>query len=248
MTIVKDQRTYSDTFYDDIDRGSFRSAEIVVPMVCELIRPRSVVDVGCGRGLWLRAFRQQGVESILGLDGDYVSREKLAIPAECFRSVNLAKPFAVEQRFDLAISLEVAEHLPPRGAAQFVSDVTRLAPFVLFSAAIPAQGGTHHINEEMPWYWERLFEARGFLRLDPIQRNIRDDRRVEWWYRQNLYLYVAAERVADDPRLRAEREYAMEHPFEWVHLDVLDKTARPVNLWRKAKRRMADLFDRRSTV
>jgi cyclopropane fatty-acyl-phospholipid synthase-like methyltransferase len=248
MTVGENLRTYSDAFFDRIDEGSFRSAEVIVPLVCELIRPRSVVDVGCGRGLWLRAFRQHGVASILGMDGDYVSREKLAIPAECFHPVNLAEPFALDQRFDLAISLEVAEHLPARGAAHFVHNITRTAPFILFSAAIPAQGGSHHVNEEWPWYWERLFKAERFVRLDPIQRHIRDDPRVDWWYRQNLYLYAAEERVANDSRLRAEREYAIAHPFEWVHLEVLKKTVTPLNLLQKAIRKMARMCGRGITV
>lgn len=248
MAVVKDQRPYSDSFFDTIDDGSLRSAEVIVPLVCELIRPRSVVDVGCGRGLWLRAFRQHGVESILGLDGDYVGREKLAIPAECFRAVNLAEPFALDRRFDLAISLEVAEHLPARGAADFVKNIARAAPIVLFSAATPAQGGTHHINEQWPWYWERLFKEEGFLRLDPIQRHIRDDRRVEWWYRQNIHMYAAEERVANVPELRAEREYAIGHPFEWVHLEVLTKTVAPRNLLQRANRKLARMLGRRSTV
>ena len=195
MTGTNSTRSYSDSFFDELNEGSNRSAEVIVPLVCELVKPRSVIDVGCGRGLWLRAFLQHGVTSILGLDGDYISREKLAIPAECFRAVNLAEPFQLDQRFDLAISLEVAEHLPARGAADFVKRITRTAPFILFSAAVPAQGGAHHLNEQWPWYWERLFRAQGFLQLDPIQRYIRDDPKVDWWYRQNVYLYAAEERV-----------------------------------------------------
>lgn len=134
------------------------SAQHVVPLVSSLIHPSSVVDVGCGSGAWLDVFRKHGASRILGLDGYNVDPAWLCIPQDCFRALDLSKPFQVAEVFDLAVCLEVAEHLPKDAAPGFIQSLARLAPGVLFSAAVPLQGGTHHVNEQWPGYWQDLFE------------------------------------------------------------------------------------------
>jgi hypothetical protein len=171
-----------------------------------LLQPRSVVDVGCGTGAWLSEFRNQGVPQILGLDGEYVNREELLIPAASFRSVDLTFQLPdLGRRFDLAVSLEVAEHLPSSHAEEFVSDICSLSPFVLFSAAVPWQGGTGHVNEQWQPYWRRLFAGRGYIALDPVRPAVWKDRRVEWWYRRNIFLYVTNNRIGEFPELYSKR-------------------------------------------
>ena len=239
---AKQLRPYSDAFFDGIDEGSSRSAEVIVPLVCELVRPRSVVDVGCGRGVWLRAFSQNGVESILGLDGDYVSSEKLAIPDECFRAQNLAHRIRLDRRFDLAVNLEVAEHLPESRAAGLVEELTHLASIVLFSAAIPGQTGTDHINEQWPWYWQALFSERGFRLLDPIRPRIRHDKRVKWWYRQNLLIYASDEAIANTPALQP---HITSEPLEWVHVSLVQHSKTVRALGRELPKALASAARRR---
>ena len=188
-----DQTPYQPEFYDAVTEGSINSARAVVPRVLQLLGdspPESIVDVGCGAAAWLSIFREHGVKTVVGLDGDYVPRSSLRIEPECFRAVDLTKPFTIERRFDLAMSLEVAEHLPHASAEDFVASLCRLASLVLFSAAVPGQGGTNHINEQWPWYWRHWFGKQGFRMFDPIRPLIFHDRRVEWWYRQNLYLFA----------------------------------------------------------
>src|SRR4029077_19644174 len=107
-----------------------------------------------------------GARDILGLDGDYVSREKLAIPAQNFMAMDLTGPISVERTFDLVVSLEVAEHLPADCSSGFVDALTRLGPVVLFSAAAPYQGGAQHVNEQWPEYWAKLFSRKGYLPVD----------------------------------------------------------------------------------
>src|SRR5438552_2146277 len=157
---------YTKNFYEEMRNGSVRSAEVVVPLVLQLVPVRSVSDVGCGDGSWLSVFRRHGVDDIIGIDGDYVEAELLQIPQDRFRAVDLAKPFSLGRVFDLAVCLEVAEHLPPDCASGFVKSLARLAPVVLFSAAIPKQGGNHHTNEQWPDYWAKLFGEHGFLPVD----------------------------------------------------------------------------------
>jgi|HubBroStandDraft_6_1064221.scaffolds.fasta_scaffold321958_2 SAM-dependent methyltransferase len=167
------------------------SPRVVVPIVISLVRPRSVVDVGCGAGHWLSEFQRLGVERVLGLDGAYVDPEWLIIPKSLFRAVDLSKPFRLNERFDLAVCLEVAEHLPETAATGLVDSLVNLSPVILFSAAIPMQGGTHHVNEQWPEYWRRLFQKQGYRMLDVIRKEIWKNAEVKFWYRQNTFLFVS---------------------------------------------------------
>jgi len=182
---------YGDQFYQAMREGSARSAAVVVPLVVELLHPASVVDAGCGTGAWLAGFQQQGVGDVLGLEFSTVSPQLAEIDASLIRSVDASQPFRLERSFDLAMSLEVAEHLPEGSAAGFVWSLTRLGPAALFSAAIPGQGGTGHLNEQWPSYWARHFADHGFTVVDCLRDRIWNDPRIEWWYRQNLLLFVA---------------------------------------------------------
>jgi SAM-dependent methyltransferase len=240
---------YDAAFYADQADGSLRSARVVVPIVMDLVRPTSVLDVGCGLGTWLAAFAEVGVSDFLGVDGDYVDRAKLKIPADRFRPVNLTDPPALGRTFDLAACLEVAEHLPAPAAPRLVKLLTEAAPAVLFSAAIPGQGGTDHINEQWPSFWRELFTANGFVRLDPIRPRVLRDRRVEWWYQQNAFLFVRQALLAERPALHEEYTLAGEFPFEVVREGALAPLTRsrtlrellgalPGTAWRALRRRM----------
>lgn len=154
---------------------------------------RSVVDVGCGTGTWVKAFMNRGVARGIGVDGSYVSPNQLRIPAANFVAKDLTQPLHLDQKFDLAISMEVAEHLPPSRATSFVYDLTQLAPVVLFSAAIPEQGGTNHINEQWPEYWCERFEKQGYRVVDCIRPRVWNDSRIKYFYRQNAFLYANPE-------------------------------------------------------
>jgi hypothetical protein len=107
------------------------------------------------------------------------------------RFVELEESLRLNRRFDLAICLEVAEHLSGGRAASLVDDLCALSDCVLFSAAIPGQGGTNHINEQRQSYWAALFAERHFSLCDVVRPRIWNSRAVEWWYKQNAFLYVA---------------------------------------------------------
>jgi SAM-dependent methyltransferase len=189
-TSSEDPDPYSSDFYQGHLEGAVRSAEKVVPIVIEWLRPRSVVDVGCGLGAWLSVFREHGVERTVGLDGAWVDLSRLKIPPTTFRVVDLAAPPVLDESFDLVVSLEVAEHLPPESADSFVAFLTQLGSVILFSAAVPGQGGTRHRNEQWPEYWTRLFAARGYRVFDTLRWQIWDEPEVDWWYAQNTLFFV----------------------------------------------------------
>jgi len=197
--------------------GAVRSAEAVVPLVLQLLPVRSVLDVGCGDGSWLRVFQKLGVDDILGIDGEYVTGDLLQIPQDNFRAVDLTKPFSVGRVFDLAISLEVAEHLPAESALAFVESLTRQAPLVLFSAAIPKQGGNHHLNEQWPDKWAELFKEHDYVPVDFIRKRVWQNDAVEWWYAQNTLLFAKEKLVESNTSLKAEFEQTNPNQLCLVH-------------------------------
>ena len=188
-----------------MQKGSKQSAQEIVPLVMEMIAPKSVIDVGCGIGTWLSVFSEYGVDDILGVDGDFVDREMLWISRDNFLAHNLRKPLRIEKEFDLVLSVEVAEHLPAECAEDFVKLLVGLGPIVLFSAAIPFQGGTNHINEQWPDYWMRLFKHHGYVAIDALRKKIWKNDAIEWWYRQNSLIFAREEEIVKHPLL--EKEY-----------------------------------------
>jgi hypothetical protein len=193
---------YDKQFYEDIHETSLQAARTIVPMLLEITGPvASVIDIGCGAGIWLSVFREYGATRTRGLDGNHVDRSTLEIPVEDFTAADLSKPLPVGGNYDLAMTLEVVEHLPPERAEAIVDDLVSLAPVVLFSAAIPFQGGEGHINEEWQHVWAERFERRGYKTLDPIRSRIWYDKSISWWYQQNLLVYASEEAVASNPRL-----------------------------------------------
>jgi SAM-dependent methyltransferase len=190
-------RSYDADFYDDIDAMSSASAAAIVPWVVSALSPSSVLDVGCGRGAWLAAFKAAGVVDVLGLDGDYVDRDTLHIDPGEFLAVDLLDPPDLDRSFDLVVSLEVAEHLPPSAAADFVAWLVSAAPVVLFSAAVPGQGGVNHVNEQWPDYWARHFEAAGYCAIDAVRPRFWNDERVEFFFAQNIVVYAQVEAAHD---------------------------------------------------
>jgi len=183
---------YDENFYQKQKGGSLSSSEIVAKLVVdEFPAIHSVIDVGCGAGAWASAFLAGG-RSVVGIDGDYVKREDLFIPPEMFLPVDLNSPPAASQigNFDLAICVEVAEHLNPAQESQFIGFLTDLAPLVLFGAAIPGQGGVGHINEQWQSHWVGLFQTCGFGCKDIVRPKVWNDDRVKPWYAQNTFVFV----------------------------------------------------------
>lgn len=180
---------YDRGFHTAIESGSERSARVIVPLVVQKLRPLSVVDVGCGTGSWLKEFKRHGAREVLGIDG---SRRAVALKVEEreFVEKDLTQPLALGRRFDLAVCLEVAEHLPEEYGPGFIAQLTRLAPAVLFSAAVPYQGGTGHVNEQWPEYWAEHFSRQGFVAVDTIRPDVWTNPEVEFWYAQNTLLFV----------------------------------------------------------
>jgi SAM-dependent methyltransferase len=182
---------YTDNFYQCQQEGSLRSAEEIVPLIIKLINPKSVIDVGCGVGTWLSVFKKLGVTDILGVDGNWVNRRMLKIPEKQFLPADITEPVRLGRQFDLVMSLEVAEHLPEGCPRQFIDSLIGLGPAVLFSAAIPHQGGAKHQNEQWSDYWAKLFYARDYKAIDCLRKHIWNNEKIQYWYAQNMILFAS---------------------------------------------------------
>jgi SAM-dependent methyltransferase len=259
---------YNEEFFRALREGALRSAEEIVPLVLDLIQPRSVIDIGCGTGTWLAVFVRHRITDYLGVDA-FTPAGLLEIPLDRFVEADLTQPLALGRSFDLAVSLEVAEHLPDSAAKTFIDSLTGLAPAVLFSAAIPGQGGTGHLNEQWLEYWSRLFADNGFGPIDAVRPRIWNNQRVEVWYAQNIILYVARFRptefqrlqpavtisgvplAAVHPRLFAERDHQLKETLRAHAVVAADagrwqaeaaaQSERADRLWQEAERRNAEL-------
>jgi SAM-dependent methyltransferase len=188
--------SYDPSFYSRRKALSRASAQVVLGDLIPLLKPRSMLDVGCGTGSWLSVAREMGVEHVVGIDGSSVPESLLELPAECFVAQDLNNELAVSRRFDLAMCLEVAEHLSPGRGEGLVAELAASSDAVLFGAAIPEQIGTHHINCRWQSYWSRLFEAHGYSRLAFVQQRFWHDRRVNVVYRQNAAVYLRRSRYS----------------------------------------------------
>jgi SAM-dependent methyltransferase len=196
---------YDRSFYQQGSRIAISSAAEIVPIVMQLAAPQSVVDVGCGTGEWLSVFRSLGVADILGVDGQWVPRQALHIPESSFLKHDLSKaPLNLGRGFDLAVSLEVGEHLPAEESGRYIADLVALAPMVLFSAALPFQGGVQHINEQWPDYWTRMFSNHRYICIDCIRSRVWMNDSVAFWYAQNCFIAVRENVLERYPNLEAE--------------------------------------------
>lgn len=219
-------QAYDRRFYDLLADTAQPSARAVLPLVLDLAPIASAVDLGCGNGGWLSVLHELGVEDVLGLDGDWVALDQLRIAADRFRRVRLDGPIAVGRRFDLAISLEVAEHLPAERASDFVATLCGVAPLVLFSAAIPDQGGLNHVNERWPAYWAALFARHGYRAIDAVRPAVWDNPAVTWWYKQNILLYADPAAIAASPPLAAAAARSPAAPHALVHPELYAQAVR----------------------
>jgi SAM-dependent methyltransferase len=207
--------TYDHCFYDRYSAGSLAAAQAILPFVFQLVDHDAVVDIGCGVGTWLHASRENGASNILGVDGPYVDRSELWIEPEHFRALDLTRAFHLNNTFDLALTLECAEHLPAESASGFVASLVKLAPVILFSAAIPGQGGTHHVNEQWPAYWAKLFREHDYYFWDCLRPRFWNVESIPAWYRQNAFLVAHLNFF-----IEREMPVPTEDPLSFVHPQI----------------------------
>ena len=187
---VGGQREYDHRFYDTQSAPSLRSARVVLSLLRRHLAFSSVVDVGAGVGSWGRAAKELGAADVLAIDGEWVMQSPLRNPELEYVFGDLNESIAVDRRFDLAICVEVAEHVRPERGPSLVDELCALSDAVLFGAALPHQPGNGHINCRPHGYWIGEFARNRYVCLDPIRGATWNDERVMPWYAQNSFLFV----------------------------------------------------------
>ena len=183
-------KSYNREDYNWWKNPAVNSAKQIVPFILECLSIKSVVDFGCAQGGWLSVFHELGIDNIKGLDGKWVNTEDLLVPLESFHCVDLEKyQHLPTDKYDLCICLEVAEHLDSKYSDALVANLTNASDNILFSAAVPEQGGQHHVNEHPPSFWQKKFENKGFKQFDFLRDRYWKNDGVAWWYKQNILFY-----------------------------------------------------------
>lgn len=205
-------KNYDEDFYILEKESSEGFSSIVIPYVIERLKCKTVIDFGCGVGQCLNNVKRcNGIEKVMGLDGQWVEKH-LEIAQEEFYDCDLTQDIDLKEKYDLAISLEVAEHLPRKSAKTFIRNLVKHSNVILFSAAIPHQGGTYHVNEQYPSYWRKIFAAFDFSMCDCLRSHFWDDEKIEAFYRQNTFIYC---------RNDMQYEILEKLTFEGKNIDVI---------------------------
>ena len=182
---------YDSAYYAEIASTARPSADVIAPILFERFHPGSVLDVGCGSGYFLDAFRGLGVRETVGVDAPFGEGDTVRSRGHEFVPLDLQSDrLDLDRRFDLVLCLEVAEHLSPDQGPPLVEDLVRHGEVVTFSAAIPHQSGRGHINERPQSYWASQFAEHGYHPHDVVRLRVWNDPRVDWWYAQNLLVYT----------------------------------------------------------
>lgn len=180
---------YNEAFWEMNERHARAAAQPIVAGVHQWVETPTVVDVGCGQGIIAEEFRIHGAE-VVGIDNGWVPLDRMRLPLENFRQMDIeTEDFPITGRWALGMSLEVVEHLTPYGGDKVVKFLAENCRFVLFSAAMPGQGGYGHINEQWPSYWIEKFRVCGMEPDGRIRAHLWADQRVPCYYRQNLLLF-----------------------------------------------------------
>ena len=215
------------------------SAEKILNIIFQYYRPKNIIDVGCGSGSWLKAAGDMGVESLTGIDGKWLKREMLLSDDIKLITHDLDKSISLSGNFELAISLEVAEHLPENRAESFIEDLCKLSKVILFSAAIPNQGGDNHINEQWQSYWYGMFRDKNYRGFDIIRHQVWEDEQVKSWYKQNCLIYVHKD-FTDTFNLIDHSKYPLDivhkdiyslNPDKFKYLQIISSSPPTFNLW-----------------
>jgi SAM-dependent methyltransferase len=195
-SLAAKERVYDERFYRDVEPVHEQMYDRLADVLYELVRPASVVDVGCGTGRLLERLAARGAE-VVGIEG---SRRAIAISPVRERIVrwNLERGVPAVGRFDLCLCVEVAEHLPARRAKRLVRGLAGLSDLVVFTAATPGQGGILHLNEREPDYWIGLFAECALERFIVLEDRVKAaiaDIEQPFWMHTNLMTFATPARA-----------------------------------------------------
>lgn len=183
---------YDDEFHQMMTNPVWkRDAEQVVSILDKYLCPDSIIDLGCSVGLHCAAFAKRGV-SIHGVDGSEAALQNSVISNKLIEHHDLREEYRPQEKYDLCLCFEVAEHLHETHADTLVKSISNCSDKVAFTAASPGQGGRHHVNEQPAQFWDKKMRAHDFRRHTDLTTSIRSEIDVEKtvWIPENLTIYM----------------------------------------------------------
>jgi len=197
-TTPYDLSVYDAAFYETYGHEAESMSKWFLPLLNEVIPFESLVDVGAGEGWYVRWCLENGKEAH-GVEGSDAALER-SVAGGFMRKQDLRVPFRLVKKYDLCLSLEVAEHIEEEYAPVFVESLCSLSDTVVMTAAPPGQGGLMHCNEQPKSYWVSLFRKQGFwpdwecvLKLrEGIAAAIQNREYVTPWLVPNLIIFRIA--------------------------------------------------------
>jgi SAM-dependent methyltransferase len=156
--------------------------------VIEMFQPRSILDLGCGNGVYPLLYKHLGVEDVLGVDG--IELGATVLSPKNYQKIDLEKPYDAGRKFDLVICLEVVEHLTPTATAtmfETISSHANVDGHILFSVAEPGQPGNGHINCLETHFVLEQWKSLGWEVNLPMTLGLRAISSMQW-FRRNLLL------------------------------------------------------------
>ncbi|MFN5134088.1 MAG: class I SAM-dependent methyltransferase [Chitinophagaceae bacterium] len=196
------------------------AANEIVPVLISIFKPESVADIGCGTGTFLKVFKSYGVTDVVGIDGSWVNRDLLSqnINVSEFHEFNIEEGFRLSKKYDLCICFEVAEHISTEKSKQLVQELCMTSDIVIFSAAIPLQGGQNHINEQWIEYWQKLFKDMNYILYDGLRQLFWNNNYIDVWYKQNIFCFIKNE--TKNELISYENIYVNEEVKTFIHPDL----------------------------
>jgi len=185
---------YNDNFFNNTIKFEAKSAWSFVDIILEYFSPKSIVDIGCGAGIYLSEFEKRGIKDLLGIDGSPHAKNSFLLTKDRLEIFDLAKHYEFKRSYDLCLCLEVAEHLEESNADILVNTIINASDIIIFTAAVPGQGprSIGHINEQPHVYWIDKFRQKNYLFQENLSKEIREkmkEKKVVWWIVNNLMIF-----------------------------------------------------------
>lgn len=210
---------YGKEYYIKHQIGSYNSAINILGYILSQLDITSMIDFGCGMGTWCLAAQELNIKKILGVDIHDYADDYMLISSEQYKKCDLRNEVKLEICADLVISVEVGEHVEENCSKQFIDNICNHGEVVLFSAAIPFQGGQGHINEQPCSYWAQLFTSNGYMLFDCIRPQFWNSSNVEIWYKNNCVMFIREDRY--DAVIN--RFKVSSYPIDIIHPDMLKR-------------------------
>jgi hypothetical protein len=158
-------------------------------------QPKQIIDFGCGTGALAKAFACLGVQ-VQAIDGysepDFSTHDNIRFTKLDLNDIDAVHEFLkqFDAKFDLAISIEVAEHLNPAVSSSFIEWMTSVADVIVFSAAVPSQDGDGHINCRSRSDWYQFIKKYDFTIADTLRQHFISNPNLGLWHKFNVVDYV----------------------------------------------------------